>query len=85
MQSLTRTAATAAPRQVRCFAAGKDIKFGVEGRAAMLEGVQQLADAGADLVAIHARYRVNLVGRSGPGARGAGGPGGQGDGSLICT
>ena len=45
MQSLTRTAATAAPRQVRCFAAGKDIKFGVEGRAAMLEGVQQLADA----------------------------------------
>ena len=31
--------------------------------------VQQLAEAGASLIAIHARYRVNLVGRSGPGAR----------------
>jgi tRNA-dihydrouridine synthase 1 len=29
----------------------------------------QLRDAGAALIAIHARYRVNLVGRSGPGAR----------------
>jgi tRNA-dihydrouridine synthase 1 len=29
----------------------------------------QLADAGAALIAIHARYRVNLVGRTGPGAR----------------
>ena len=29
----------------------------------------QLADAGASLIAIHARYRVNLVGRTGPGAR----------------
>lgn len=31
--------------------------------------VMQLIEAGAALVAIHARYRVNLVGRSGPGAR----------------
>ena len=31
--------------------------------------VSQLRDAGAALVAIHARHRVNLVGRSGPGAR----------------
>jgi tRNA-dihydrouridine synthase 1 len=30
---------------------------------------QQLAEAGASLIAIHARYRVNLVGRTGPGAR----------------
>ncbi len=30
---------------------------------------QQLATAGASLITIHARYRVNLVGRSGPGAR----------------
>lgn len=29
----------------------------------------QLAEAGTALIAIHARYRVNLVGRSGPGAR----------------
>lgn len=29
----------------------------------------QLRDAGAALIAIHARYRVNLVGRTGPGAR----------------
>jgi tRNA-dihydrouridine synthase len=29
----------------------------------------QLAKAGASLIAIHARYRVNLVGRTGPGAR----------------
>merc|ERR1711982_56848 len=29
----------------RNFAAGKDIKFGVEGRAAMLKGVDLLADA----------------------------------------
>jgi tRNA-dihydrouridine synthase 1 len=29
----------------------------------------QLRDAGASLIAIHARYRVNLVGRTGPGAR----------------
>lgn len=30
---------------------------------------QQLIEAGAALIAIHARYRVNLVNRSGPGAR----------------
>jgi len=30
---------------------------------------QQLAEAGAALIAIHARYRVNLVDRTGPGAR----------------
>eukprot|EP01038_Epipyxis_sp_PR26KG_P005647 gene5647-7798_t len=30
---------------------------------------QQLVEAGAALIAIHGRYRVNLVGRSGPGAR----------------
>ena len=29
----------------------------------------QLRDAGASLIAVHARHRVNLVGRSGPGAR----------------
>ena len=34
-----------------------------------IELVRQLHDAGAALVAVHARYRVNLVGRSGPGAR----------------
>lgn len=34
-----------------------------------VELCQQLVDAGAKLIAIHARYRVNLVGRSGPGAR----------------
>ena len=34
-----------------------------------VELCQQLVDAGAALIAIHARYRVNLVGRSGPGAR----------------
>jgi len=31
--------------------------------------VHQLLKAGACLITIHARYRVNLVGRSGPGAR----------------
>lgn len=30
---------------------------------------RQLVEAGAGLIAIHARYRVNLVGRTGPGAR----------------
>lgn len=30
---------------------------------------RQLIEAGASLIAIHARYRVNLVGRTGPGAR----------------
>jgi tRNA-dihydrouridine synthase 1 len=30
---------------------------------------EQLRDAGASLIAIHARHRVNLVGRTGPGAR----------------
>ena len=30
---------------------------------------EQLISAGAALIAIHGRYRVNLVGRSGPGAR----------------
>jgi tRNA-dihydrouridine synthase 1 len=30
---------------------------------------EQLSDAGAALIAIHARYRVNLTARSGPGAR----------------
>ena len=30
--------------QIRSFATGKDIKFGVEGRSAMLEGVEKLAD-----------------------------------------
>ena len=30
---------------------------------------RQLADAGASLIAVHGRYRVNLVGRTGPGAR----------------
>lgn len=34
-----------------------------------IELCQQLVEAGAGLIAIHARYRVNLVGRSGPGAR----------------
>lgn len=34
-----------------------------------IEFCKQLADAGAALIAIHARYRVNLVGRTGPGAR----------------
>eukprot|EP01041_Mallomonas_annulata_P004909 gene4909-9790_t len=34
-----------------------------------IELCQQLAHAGANLIAIHARYRVNLVGRTGPGAR----------------
>lgn len=34
-----------------------------------IELCQQLITAGASLIAIHARYRVNLVGRSGPGAR----------------
>lgn len=31
--------------------------------------VSQLIESGASLIAIHGRYRVNLVGRSGPGAR----------------
>ena len=34
-----------------------------------IELCTQLRDAGASLIAIHARHRVNLVGRSGPGAR----------------
>ena len=34
-----------------------------------IELVRQLRDAGASLVAIHARHRVSLVGRSGPVAR----------------
>jgi len=34
-----------------------------------IELCQQLITAGASLIAIHARYRVNLVGRTGPGAR----------------
>ena len=36
---------------------------------ATIELVQQLREAGASLVCIHARYRVNLVGRTGAGAR----------------
>ena len=34
-----------------------------------IELCTQLRDAGASLIAVHARYRVNLVERSGPGAR----------------
>ena len=34
-----------------------------------IELCQQLIEAGVSLIAIHGRYRVNLVGRSGPGAR----------------
>jgi hypothetical protein len=34
-----------------------------------IELVRQLSEAGAALVAVHGRYRVNLVGRSGPGKR----------------
>ena len=34
-----------------------------------IELVRQLREAGASLVCIHARYRVNLVGRTGAGAR----------------
>ena len=34
-----------------------------------IELINQLRDAGASLVCIHARYRVNLVGRTGQGAR----------------
>jgi len=34
-----------------------------------IEYCKQLQEAGAALIAVHARYRVNLVGRSGPGAR----------------
>lgn len=34
-----------------------------------IELCRQLADAGAALIAIHARHRVNLVNRTGPGAR----------------
>ena len=34
-----------------------------------IELVNQLAEAGASLVCIHGRYRVNLVGRTGAGAR----------------
>jgi tRNA-dihydrouridine synthase 1 len=34
-----------------------------------IELCQQLVDAGASLIAIHGRYRVNLVSRTGPGAR----------------
>jgi tRNA-dihydrouridine synthase len=34
-----------------------------------IELVRQLWDAGAALITVHARYRVNLVGRTGPGAR----------------
>jgi len=34
-----------------------------------IELCKQLITAGASLIAIHARYRVNLVGRTGPGAR----------------
>lgn len=34
-----------------------------------IELCRQLISAGASLIAIHARYRVNLVGRTGPGAR----------------
>lgn len=34
-----------------------------------IELCRQLVEAGAYLIAIHGRYRVNLVGRTGPGAR----------------
>ena len=37
--------------------------------AETVELCQQLVEAGASLIAVHGRYRVNLVGRSGPGAR----------------
>jgi chaperonin GroEL len=45
MNSLTTRAARPALRATRSFASGKDIMFGVEGRALMLQGVEKLADA----------------------------------------
>lgn len=41
----------------------------LDSTAKTIELCQQLRDAGARLIAIHARHRVNLVGRSGPSAR----------------
>eukprot|EP00163_Fabomonas_tropica_P007563 TRINITY_DN1728_c0_g3_i9.p1 TRINITY_DN1728_c0_g3~~TRINITY_DN1728_c0_g3_i9.p1 ORF type:complete len:336 (+),score=116.01 TRINITY_DN1728_c0_g3_i9:287-1294(+) len=38
-------ASRAANQQLRTFAAGKDVQFGVDARAAMLKGVDMLADA----------------------------------------
>eukprot|EP00611_Tribonema_gayanum_P003323 TRINITY_DN1257_c0_g1_i10.p2 TRINITY_DN1257_c0_g1~~TRINITY_DN1257_c0_g1_i10.p2 ORF type:complete len:328 (-),score=144.58 TRINITY_DN1257_c0_g1_i10:495-1478(-) len=42
---VARRAISGLQQQTRGMAAGKDLKFGVEGRAAMLQGVEKLADA----------------------------------------
>ena len=59
---------------VRTLAAGLSIPVFVKIRLLAtsektIELCTQLRDAGAKLIAIHARHRVNLVDRSGPGAR----------------
>jgi hypothetical protein len=43
--SVARRAANAGAKQARGMATGKDLKFGVDGRASMLLGVDKLADA----------------------------------------
>merc|ERR1719359_971825 len=45
MLSAVRASARQAPRLSRAFASGKDIRFGVDARALMLQGVDKLADA----------------------------------------
>ena len=45
MSLTSRAVRPAVLRSSRAFATGKDIRFGVEGRALMLQGVEQLADA----------------------------------------
>ena len=60
--------------QVRTCAAALSIPMFVkirllDTREETIRFCEQLRDAGASLIAIHARHRVNLVGRTGPGAR----------------
>jgi len=45
MLSAARASARQVPRLSRAFASGKDIRFGVDARALMLQGVDKLADA----------------------------------------
>lgn len=54
-QASALAARRATAGSVRRLATGKDVKFGVEGRALMLQGVDKLADA------VQVRARAMLI------------------------
>jgi hypothetical protein len=57
--SVVRRAANVGAKQARGMATGKDLKFGVDGRASMLLGVDKLADAVQ--VDLHTDHRCHVT------------------------